>query len=175
MSRILQFVIVLVVLNISGAGILWYGYTNMQDNKAKEADLRSQLAEENKKGEKLNSLKETLQLAEKDKEALEKYLFDPSEESQIKLISQMEQFGSSTTGALVNTTSLELSGSKLHGEFAISGTWNQLYYFLRLVEVFPTHIVINRFEVRNANDSKNTYDHFTGTLSLDFVSLRTPS
>lgn len=175
MSRILQFVIILVVLNIAGAGVLWYGYKNMQDNKTKEAGLRSQLAEENKKGEKMNSLKETLRLAEQDKEALEKYLLDSSEESQIKLISQMEQIGSSTTGALVTTTSLELSGAKLHGEFAISGTWDQVYYLLRLVELLPTRVVINRFEMRSASDNKNTYDHFAGTLSLDFVSLRSPS
>ncbi len=175
MSRILQFLIILVVLNIAGAGILWYGYTNMQDNKTKEGVLRSQIAEENKKGEKMNSLKETLRLAEQDKELLEKYLLDSSEESQIKLISQMEQIGSSTTGALVTTTSLELSGSKLHGEFQVSGKWSQLYHLLRLVELFPTRVVINRFEIRGSNDNKNTNDHFSGTLSLDFVSLRSPS
>ena len=90
MSRILQFVVLLVVLNIVGAGILWYGYANMQDNKTKEAELRSQLAEENKKGEKMNSLKDTLRFVEKDKESLEKYLLDSSEESQIKLIPQSD-------------------------------------------------------------------------------------
>src|SRR5437879_6441881 len=106
-SRILQFMIVLIVLNIAGAAGLWYGYSAIEDNKAKEADLHTQLAEENQKGQKLNSLKETLRLAEADKESLEKYLFDPSEENQIKLLSQMEQLGSTTSGALVTTTSLD--------------------------------------------------------------------
>ena len=174
MSRILQFMIVLVVLNVVGVGVLWYGYTSMQENKIKEADLRTQLVKENQKGEMLSSLKETLRLALRHKDSLEKYLFDPSEESQIKLISQVEQLGSSTTGALVNTTSLNLStAQKLNGEFTISGTWGQLYYLLRLIEAFPTRIVINRFEVKNGNDTKSELDHWAGTLSLDFVSLKT--
>ena len=75
----------------------------------------------------------------------------------------------------MTTTALELTGAKLHGEFAISGTWDQLFYLLRLVELLPTRVVINRFEIRSASDNKNTSDHFSGTLSLDFVSLHSPT
>ena len=177
MSRIVQFIIILTALNILGGGFLWYGYSNMQDNKSKEKDLRSQLAEENQKDQKFNALKDTLKIAARDKESLEKYLLDPSEESQIKLISQMEQLGSSTTGTLVNTTSLDLTSGQpksLHGEFTISGTWSQLYYLLRLIEVFPTRIVIRRFEIKNNADIMFPA-RWTGTLSLDFVSLKPSS
>lgn len=174
--------IVLLVLNLLGLGFLWYGYSSMMDKKVKEGDLRSQIAEENLKGLKLKILSDTLVSAERDREALEKYLLDPSEESQIDLISRMEHMGSSTTGTLVNTTSLDLAGSQpkiLHGEFAVSGTWSRLFYLLRLVEALPTKVVINRFVI-NSNPNVvsgetpviNGFERWSGTLSLDFASLK---
>lgn len=174
--------IILLVLNLLGVGLLWYGYSTMQEKKAQEADLRSQIAEESQKGLKLKVLSETLASAERDREALEKYLFDPSEESQIGLISQMEHLGISTTGALVSMTSLELSTAdpkSLHGELAISGTWSQLYYLLRLIEVLPTKVVIGRFAINTTPSTSGTDvpaksgpDRWVGTLSFDFASLR---
>lgn len=183
MSRILQILIVLAVLNVMGAGLLWFEYTSMQDKKVQEADLRNQLAEEIQKNQKLATLKKTLESAEAERVLLEKFLFDPSEESQIALISQMELLGSVTTGALVTTMSLDLTSGdprSLNGNFTVSGTWGELYHLLQLVESFPTHVVINRFELRLSPEAanpnpllpKSSLDKWAGSLSASFVSLK---
>lgn len=176
MKKIFNIIIVLVIIDAVAAGALWFGYSTMQDKKAQEGKLGSDIAAENQKGTKLASLRHTLDLAQQDQEILEKYLLDPSEESQIRLISQMEGLGSMTTGASVVTNSLDLSGNKIHGEFTLTGTWAQIYHVLSLIELMPTRIEINRFSVTRSDTSGGngkTVDanDWRGSVSVDWNSL----
>src|SRR3989338_3888648 len=116
MPRITKIIIIFLLVDIIGGVFLWYGYTSMQDKKAEESELRKEIALENDKGQKMIALRHSVDQAEPDHKALEQYLFDPSDESLIKFISQMEQLGITTTGALVETRSLDRSGAKVHGE-----------------------------------------------------------
>ena len=93
MPRITKIIIIFLLVDIIGAGLLWYGYTSMQDKKTEESGIRKDLALEAEKGEKMVALQHSLDLAEPDRQALEQYLFDPSDESLIKFISQMEGLG----------------------------------------------------------------------------------
>ncbi len=177
MRRILQIFFILLLLDIVGLGALWYGYSGMQDKKDEEMALRASISKEGEKGQKLASLRRTLTLAEKDRAALAGYLFDPSIESQIKFISLLEHFGTSTTGALVETRALDLTQgtpAMIRGEFALTGTWSQLYYFLRIVESLPLRTNINRFEIKRSEAPTvlKPMETWTGSLSMDIVGLK---
>lgn len=175
MSRIVKIFIIFLLIDILGGGLLWYGYTTMQDKKVEELQLRKELAEEVAKGQKIIALRRSLDQAKSDRKALEQYLFDPSDESLIKFISQVEHLGLATTGATVETRSLDRSGANVHGEFAITGSWSQLHHFLRLVEELPTRVIINRFEVKQTDVSggagKESIERWSGSLSLDITSI----
>lgn len=174
MPRITKIIIIFLLVDIVGAGLLWYGYTGMQDKKTEESGIRKDIAQEVEKGQKMIALRHSIDLAEPDRIALEQYLFDPSDESLIKFISQMEQLGITTTGALVETRSLDRSGAKVHGEFTITGSWSQLYHLLRIVEEIPTRVAINQFNIRRADVSNGTgsIESWSGSLSIDLVSLK---
>jgi Tfp pilus assembly protein PilO len=172
MKKSLNILIVLAVLDLALLGALWYGYTSMQDIKTEESDLRAQLAEESQKGQKLKALRDTLAAASKDKEQLERYLVDPSDENQIQLISRIERLAT-TTGVTITTNSFDLVQAKppaLHGEFAVDGSWKQIYRFLRLIEEFPTRVVISRYDIHVANQPGKS-DHWAGSIVIDFLSL----
>lgn len=172
MSRIIITIIVLVLVDTLTAGLLWYGYTTMQTKKSDEAKQQEELREEATKREKLNALSRSIALAEEDRKLLAKYLFDPSEENQIRFISQMEALGAST-GASVTISSLALSGNKVHAEFMLKGTWPEIYHTLRLVEELPTRTEVNRFSAsRSASGGQENSDEWSGNLSLDIISLR---
>lgn len=175
MSRILKIFIIFLLIDMLGAGLMWYGYTTMQDKKTEESQLRKELAEEVAKGQKTIALRRSLDQAESDRKALEQYLFDPSDESLIKFISQMEHLGLATTGATVETRSLDRSGANVHGEFGVTGTWSQVHHFLRLVEELPTRVIISRFELKRTDASggagKESIERWNGSLSIDITSL----
>lgn len=170
MRSTLNMLIVLLVLDLAGLGGLWYGYTIMQEGKEEAITLQKGLDEEEQKGQGVADMRRTLSLAEKDYQLLAPYLYDASEESQIRFISEIEGLGISTTGALVETRTFDLvSGTpkSFHGEFSLTGTWSQLYRFLRLIEEFPGRIVVGRFDVRAAN--AGTWE---GGMTLDLISLK---
>lgn len=179
MKKTLNILIVLALLDLIGGGLFWYGYTKIGDIKQSETDIRAQLAEEKQKGQKLEALRNTLASAAKDREQLERYLVDPSDENQIQLIARVEHLGTSTTGAEVTTTSFDFQTTSkppvLHGEFTVKGTWNRLFRFLRLMEEFPSRLVINRYDIRlvpSAAEVKPSQEEWAGTLSLDFAGLK---
>lgn len=179
MKKTLNILIVLALLDLTGGGLFWYGYTKIGDIKQNETDLRAQLTEEKQKGQKLDALRSTLASAAKDREQLERYLVDPSDESQIQLISRVEHLGTSTTGVEVTTASFDPQfASKppaLHGEFTMNGTWNQLYRFLRLMEEFPARLIISRYDIHlvpSAPDAKSAQENWAGTISVDFAGLK---
>jgi Tfp pilus assembly protein PilO len=180
MKKTLNILIVLALLDFAGAGLFWYGYTKMTEIKQEENDLRAQLAEEKQKGQKLETLRKTLASAAKDREQLERYLVDPSDESQIQMIARVERLGTSTTGVEVTTTSFDYQPAAkppvLHGEFAVSGSWAELYRFLRLMEEFPARVVINRYDIHTAPlaDPKITKENWAGGISVDFAGLKQP-
>lgn len=177
MKKSFHILITLTLLNMLGGGLLWYGYTSILKAKVKETDLRSQLQEENQKGQKIAALRQTLASAAKDKEQLERYLIDSNDENQIQLIARIERLGT-TTGAQVVTNSFDLQPLKppvIHGEYSVTGTWGQVYHFLRLMEEFPSRITISRYDIRltPANPTiKNSHDVWSGTMSIDFASLK---
>ncbi len=177
MKKSLNILIVLVLLDLFGVGLLWYGYTTIQGMKQKETDIREQLQEEGQKWQKIANLKQTLAAATKDREQLERYLIDSSDENQIKLIAQIEHLGAST-GLLVTTNTFDLQTTKtplLHGDFALTGTWTQLFHFMRLIEEFPSRVVITRYDIGLTPSTsllKPTQDNWTGSMSIDFASLK---
>lgn len=171
MKRNYEILAVLAVVVIALGGLLWWGYTLMHDKKTEEVTLRNELLEESQKGNKMKTQKRTLALVANDYKELVTFLYEPSEESQIKFISEIEQLGTTTTGALVETKSLNLvttgTSPSFHGEFSVSGTWSQVHHVLRLIEEFPSRIIIERFDVQ-----KTGGDAWSGAFSLDLTSLR---
>lgn len=171
MKRTLNILVILLVLDLLAAGGLWWGYTIMQDKKVAEGELRKELVLESQKGKNLIALKRKLASVEKDHAEMSKFLYDPSDESQIDFVSRVDQLGSSTTGATIETLSLDLSTDvppSLRGVFSMKGTWGQMYHFLRLLEEFPSHLVITRFDVKGSSSG----GIWSGGASITLNSLK---
>ena len=158
MKRILHILMILLALDAFMAAGLWWGYTVIQSKKDEGSELRKELLLQDQKGRNLIALERT-------------FLYDPSDESQIDFVSRMEQLGSSTTGARIETVSLDLSTDaqpSLRGSFSMSGTWGQMYHFLRLLEEFPSHLTISRFEVKGSGAG----GVWSGTAAIVLDSLK---
>ncbi len=171
MKRNYQILAVLFLLVLALGGLLGWSYTIMQEKKTAEIALRTELLEESQKGNKMKAQKRTLALISDNHKELSAFLYEPSEESQIKFLSEIEQLGTTTTGALVETKSLSLTegeSTSFYGEFSISGTWGQVYHVLRLIEEFPSRIVIERFDVKMGS----SVNEWSGTFSLHLTSLK---
>jgi len=174
MKRELRILIVLLVLDILGIGGFWFGYTMMGTKETERTQLQGELIEEKQKTAQSGSLQKTLKQAEKEHGALAQYFYDAREESQIRFVSQIENLGTSTSGALVETKSFELIGGgspRFHSEIAFSGTWSEAYHFLRLIETFPARVIINRFSASGSTNGTDE-ERWSGSVSIDVVSLK---
>lgn len=172
MSRIIITIIILLVIDICAAGLLWFGFTTMQEKKSDEAKHREEIFEEGQKGQRLTALSRSIELAEADRKLLTKYLFDPREENQIRFISQIEGLRAST-GAIVTVSALSVSGNRVRADVTLKGSWTQLFHTLRLVEELPTRMLVNRFSVSRVNtaEGQENSDAWSGSLSLEIISL----
>src|SRR3989338_2655717 len=176
MKRLINIIIALSVLNLVGLGIFWFEYSTIQTKRGEETRLRKEIADEREKGIEFTATQKVVTQAEKESGALQKYFYDPAEESQVEFVAAIEALGSSTSHALVETKSLDLIGGALpgfRGEFIIKGTWSELFHFLRLIETFPAHVVVNRFSV-SAPDKTSTLSSWTGGINIDLVGLKNP-
>jgi hypothetical protein len=172
MKRELRILIVLVVLDLIGLGGLWFGYSTIAIKESKRTQLQSELADEKQKTSQSGSLQKTLKQAEKEHGELAKYFYDTREESQIRFVSEVEKLGTTTSGVLVEMKSFDLSGGgspRFHSDIVLSGTWPEIYHFLRLIEVFPARVIINRF---SANTKSVVDGTWSGSVSIDVVSLK---
>lgn len=175
MKRLIRIFIILSVLDLLGLGALWFEYSTILAKQGEEEGLRKEIVDEKQKGTEFTVTQKIVTQAERESGALDKYFYDPREESQINFVAQMEALAA-PAGVLIETRSLDLSGGTtpgFHGEFAVKGTWRDLYYLLRLVETFPAHVVINRFSAAAEKKDIGTAV-WSGGLSIDLVSLKTP-
>ncbi|HEY9585848.1 MAG TPA: type 4a pilus biogenesis protein PilO [Candidatus Paceibacterota bacterium] len=174
MKDIPRILIVLVVLDMLGLGVLWFGYSTMGTKKEEGIKLRQELADEKQKAVQFVTLGKVLKQIEKESGVLEKYLYSPGEESQINFVSKIEALGA-PTGILLGTKSLDLvpgTEPNFHGEFTLKGRWEEIYHFLRLVEEFPARIVVKHFSI-SAQGQKNVMTvTWNGTMSIDLTSVR---
>lgn len=178
MKRPLILISILSVISVLGMAGLWYGSATMQEKKDAEKQLRADLLDEGQKWKKLAVLRRSLILAEGNRRDFEKYFYDSSEESQIAFVSKIEQLGTSTTGAIVETRSLDLVQKPLsfRGVFTITGSWHQLYHVLRLVEEYPGRIIIDRFNVKEGTPDKDHKEPlWIGTLQVELISIKAAS
>lgn len=175
MKHLTQLLLVLAVVNALGGAGLWYGFTIMKEKKDSEIQLRADIAEEGQKWKKLAVLRRTLVLAEKDRTTFSKYFSDSSEESQIKFINDVEQLGG-VTGVAVKTEAFDFSRQEpksFHGTFSLTGSWEQLYHMLRLMEEYPGRMVINRFDAKeNAPTAEYKNPYWVGALSVELMSIK---
>ncbi len=163
--------IALLVLDAAGALGLWFGYTIIQDKKTEETTLHEKITEVIQKRNREIGLGRTLAAVKDDRAELLKFLYDPSEDGQVQFVSQIEQLGTTTTKTLVETQSLvfiKQEPPSLRGDFTLKGPWDNIYYFLRLLEEFPSRLVINHFKVTHTSGEKI----WTGTVQVDLKSLR---
>ncbi len=172
MKSALRIIAILLILDVLTGAALWFGYTSMQEKKNEEIELRKQLVEENDKGKKLIALQRSLSNVTKEHSELSAFLYDPSEEGQLAFVSEIESLGTSTSRALVETASFTLGTDEppgFRGSFSMKGTWNEVFHFIRLLEEYPSNLIITRFDIRNAQTDKK----WMGSVSINLNSLRT--
>lgn len=177
MKRLINIIIILSILDVLGVGALWFGYSTILAKQSEEAVLQRDIANERQKTEAFAAARRTAIQAEKEVGVLRKYLYGADEESQIDFVSSIEALGALTSGARIDTKSLELTTGEMpsfHGEFTVKGTWKKVYHFLRLVETFPGHVVINRFAVGSTERENASESAWIGGVSIDLVSLKSP-
>lgn len=180
MNRSIKILALLVLLDIVGVGILWYGYTYVSKQKLAETELLDQLRDEKVKNQKLAAISKTLSSVEMQRHELDQFLIESSDENQIQLITALEKLGATTTGAIVDTSRFEPSAGAvpmLHGDLSITGSWSQVYHFLRLMEEYPSRLIIGRFEVhrdesQTVSQGKPVGEKWAGAISIDFASLK---
>ncbi len=180
MKRTLNILIILLVVDLIGAGGLWYGYSSMVEVKAKESDIVDQLSQEALKGKKLKELRQTISSVGKQRDELERFLIDPSDENQIPLLNSFEQLGASTTGLSVNISRFDLADNPkvIHADAGLKGTWVQMFRFLRLIEEYPSRVTISKFDTNMSRDGSAEPgkpaepDQWTGSISFDLVGMK---
>ncbi len=175
MKRLLNILIILLVLDMLGLGALWFGYSTIAAKKDDEVKLEKEIVDETQKTLQLATLRRTLNQAERESTALTKYFYDSGEESQINFVAQMEALGKTTSGALVKTSSFDFGGGtapNFHGEFAVTGTWKAVYYYLRLLETFPARLIIRRFNVVSSGEKDPQTATWQGGASINLVSIK---
>ncbi len=171
MNRTMSILVILFLLDTLTAGGLWWAHASMQSKKAVENDLRKELVLEDQRAKNLITLKRKLANVESEHTEMSKFLYDSSYESQISLVSQIEHMGVGTSGAIVETTSLDLSADakpSLRGSISVRGTWEQVYHFLRLLEEFPSNLDIVRFDARGSSSG----GVWSGSVSAVLSSLK---
>lgn len=174
MRRTLHILILLLVLDLVGAGALWYGYSFMHDKKTGAGGLTQELVLEKQRGERLSALRGALESSREDHLAIEEYLFDPSEENQIAFLSILEGMGLPTTGAAIAVTSFELTKDaprKIRADMTVTGTWGQQFHVLRLIESLPTRTAVERFSIRRAQTTPNAPDAWQGNIAFEILSI----
>ena len=170
MTTTRNILLLLLAFNILGGAGLWYGYNEVHSAKLKETTLREELVEERGKSNQIDQAERVLLATKVDREELAQYLYSTSDEDQIKFISMIEQMGTSTSGAVIETKTLELTKAKpptLRATFTVKGTWQQVFHILRLIEESPSRISINRFDVRDTKGGD-----WSGDLHLELLSLK---
>jgi hypothetical protein len=177
MKRLIRMIVILAVLDILGLGALWFEYSTILAKQDEEMALVKDIVDEKQKGAEFTTTQKVVTQAQKESGALSKYFYDPGDESQIRLVATMEALGTSTSHALVETTSFVLVGGAMpgfHGEFALKGTWREVYHLLRLMETFPAHLIINRFSVTTLDKKNATTAVWDGGMSIDLIGLKNP-
>ena len=167
MKSLRTVLIALFVLDLFGVAGLWYGSIALQGEKQREISLRQDVLVQEEEGKKMLGLKRVLQSTAQERNSLSKFLFRSTDEDQIKFISSIERLGTSTSGAIVETSNLDSSKSGvLSGDFSVKGSWPQLFHVLRLVEEYPARIVVTRME------AKQTDETWIGSLKIDLLSIK---
>jgi len=101
MKRLINIIIALSVLNLVGLGIFWFEYSTIQTKRGEETRLRKEIADEREKGIEFTATQKVVTQAQKESGALQKYFYDPAEESQVEFVAAIEALGSSTSHAHV--------------------------------------------------------------------------
>jgi hypothetical protein len=171
MKRSLRILITLLFLNVATIAALVYCVSLMQAKRDSETQLQLELAAERQKSDQSTQLKRTLAAAEKEHTEMSKFFVDPSDEGQISFVSQIERLGTQSSGIKIETKSIDLSTDvphSLHGIFSVEGSWSGVYHFIRLLEVYPSHLVITRLDLHGSPLS----DNWTGEVSISVNSLK---
>jgi len=175
MKGTLRILAILVILDILGSGALWFGYSTMGAKSEEAVKLRQELAGERQKAGQFVTLRKILKQAQKERDVINKYLYDPGEESQINFVSAIETLGIPSTGLFVKTNSLDFvpgEAPSFRGEFALKGTWQEMYHFLRLIEEFPARTIIRRFNVSLLDEKNVTTALWNGAIGIDLTSIK---
>lgn len=160
--------LMLFALDVLGIGGLWYGSTIMRTEKDREITIRQDLLNEEQGTKKILGQQRLLQSTEAERQALSEFLFKPTDEDQIKFISSIERLGTSTSGAVVETVSLDIAKTNiLSGEFSIKGTWPQIYHTLRLIEEFPARIVVTKMDAKEGSSGM-----WNGSVRIELLSIK---
>lgn len=166
---------VLLLLSTLGATGLWFGHGYIVSMKDRERELMKDIAIETERATRLQSLKGTFDRASEEKVKLEEYFFDISEEDWLRFAEEMGVLARAS-GATTDTSSDPPSpgATSLSATVKFSGTWDEVYRLLRLLETYPARVVLKEFSAQAEGSSRDAKRSvmWTGTLRVELLSVR---
>jgi Tfp pilus assembly protein PilO len=175
MQRIISILIIVSIADLTLLGGLWYGFTSMQGMKSAQEKLRSQIALESQKSERLAAQGRMLTSAENARARMSRFFYEQDEVSQIRFVSEIENLGRVVPGLLLETKSFDFVVSaknvfpSFRASFEVTGSWGSVFHFLRLIEEFPARVTVERLEAKRGSGGTT----WNGTLTINLISLTT--
>lgn len=176
MGKTTNILILLVLVNLTIGGGVWWTYTQINEKKVEETELSVAITEEGQKGGLLSQMRRTLDAVRPAREKLGRYVYTQDEDSQIRFVTEIENLGVERTGVNIETRSFDVSGTKekvFRAELSVRGSWAEIFHLLRLLEEFPGRVSITRVDVRGGGrDAASQGGEWTGSITLELLSVK---
>lgn len=166
---------VLTCLVVVGAAGLWFGYEMLRSMKDDEIRLRQDMANQSELVLRRQSLKSVFERASAEKQQLDSYFFSTSEFDWLRFDDETKKIIRSSGVDAETTIGPFTKDAKFFSEdVKFSGTWEQIYRLLSLIENYPARVVIEKFTMQAEGSSRDVSPNgtWTGTLTFKLVSIR---
>jgi hypothetical protein len=155
-------------------GVIIYGFSILADWKGQEHSLRQDLAQEDVRLKRLGILKSGFELVKQDEVQLQGYFFQDSEEDWLRFVTSMEEVARSSGVKTVTSAPDYVSGKPFLVDMTITGSLEQCYRFMKLLESFPARLSLSKFALQSEGNPKDmkSDSKWNGSISIELESIR---
>ena len=156
-SHSIKILILVIICNVAAVAGYYFLFQNIKNMTKEATGLISTIDFGQKKNSHLSSLRSVVKDTEKGRQQLEALLL--SKDAEVAFIERIEDLAknsglTSKTNA-VSSVSAEGAVKKLQIQEEVSGSWNNVMYFLNQVENLPYNIRLANVSFKKSTDSKS--------------------
>ena len=169
--------IVIGVLNVLLIGGLWFGYQAMNDHRAEYEQLSLDIMKEEATQKNAATLLRTLETIQPARAKLDNFFYEHSDDDGVRFVEEIEGLAR-ITGVNLMVSVANFSGTPPNTIFRmnaqVNGTWTQVNRFMRLLEVFPAHVLVTRWSFISAGGAKDLALNtpWGGVINFDLMSVK---